>query len=270
MLELKRDWKAIFTDIDGTLLNSAREVSEKTREALRRWAREGVRIVLSSSRSPQGIEPIVSANDLTCCIIAFGGGLVLDEDRTRLHERGMSREEAAEVVDFVEAKLSDVTWNAFTADEWVVRSREDPRVLREERIVKTLAQEGLVRNLPNGRMVDKVLCMCLPERSTEVECTLKHRFPSLSISRSSDILVEVNAAGVSKAVALRAFCEAKDIRVEDTLAFGDNYNDLEMLRAAGLGVAMGNAPDDIRDIAGFVTSDNDHDGIACALRTLMA
>ena len=50
----------------------------------------------------------------------------------------------------------------------------------------------------------------------------------------------------------------------------DNYNDLEMLRAAGLGVAMGNAPDDIRDIAGFVTSDNDHDGIACALRTLMA
>ena len=182
----------------------------------------------------------------------------------------MSREEAAEVVDFVEAKLSDVTWNAFTADEWVVRSREDPRVLREERIVKTLAQEGLVRNLPDGRMVDKVLCMCLPERSAEVECTLKHRFPSLSISRSSDILVEVNAAGVSKAVALRAFCDAKGIRVEDTLAFGDNYNDLEMLRAAGLGVAMGNAPDDIRDIAGFVTSDNDHDGIACALRTLMA
>ena len=270
MLELKRDWKAIFTDIDGTLLNSAREVSAKTREALRRCAREGVRIVLSSSRSPQGIEPIVNANDLTCCIIAFGGGLVLDEDRTRLHERGMSREEAAEVVDFVEAKLSDVTWNAFTADDWVVRSREDPRVLREERIVKTLAQEGLVRNLPDGRMVDKVLCMCLPERSAEVECTLKRRFPSLSISRSSDILVEVNAAGVSKAVALRAFCEAKGIRVEDTLAFGDNYNDLEMLRAAGLGVAMGNAPDDIRDIAGFVTSDNDHDGIACALRTLMA
>ena len=270
MLELKRDWKAIFTDIDGTLLNSAREVSAKTREALRRCAREGVRIVLSSSRSPQGIEPIVNANDLTCCIIAFGGGLVLDEDRTRLHERGMSREEAAEVVDFVEAKLSDVTWNAFTADDWVVRSREDPRVLREERIVKTLAQEGLVRNLPGGRMVDKVLCMCLPERSAEVECSLKRRFPSLSISRSSDILVEVNAAGVSKAVALRAFCEAKGIRVEDTLAFGDNYNDLEMLRAAGLGVAMGNAPDDIRDIAGFVTSDNDHDGIACALRTLMA
>ena len=119
-------------------------------------------------------------------------------------------------------------------------------------------------------MVDKVLCMCLSERSAEVECSLRRRFPSLSISRSSDILVEVNAAGVSKAVALRAFCEAKGIRVEDTLAFGDNYNDLEMLRAAGLGVAMGNAPDDIRDIAGFVTSDNDHDGIACALRTLMA
>ena len=141
---------------------------------------------------------------------------MLDEDRTRLHERGMSREEAAEVADFVEAKLSDVTWNAFTADEWVVRSREDPRVLREERIVKTLAQEGLVRNLPDGRMVDKVLCMCLPERSAEVECTLKHRFPSLSISRSSDILVEVNAAGVSKAIALRAFCDAKGIRARFT------------------------------------------------------
>ena len=69
MLEIKRDWKAIFTDIDGTLLNSAREVSAKTREALRRCAREGVRIVLSSSRSPQGIEPIVSANDLVYCSV---------------------------------------------------------------------------------------------------------------------------------------------------------------------------------------------------------
>lgn len=76
--------------------------------------------------------------------------------------------------------------------------------------------------------------------------------------------------GVSKADALRALCAHWGIGTEDTLALGDGDNDLEMLRAAGLGVAMGNASAEVRRAAGFVTEDNDHDGAAHALQALMA
>lgn len=270
MVRPDHDWKAVFTDIDGTLLDSSRDVTTATRETLGRCVREGVRVVLSSSRSPQGIEPIASMLGFDCSVIAFGGALILDEDRTMLYERGMGRREAAEVVGFVESELGDVTWNVFTADRWIVRSREDPRVVREEGIVRTLSQEGSVHDVADDEPVDKVLCMCPQGRAGEVAGILGERFPRLSITRSSDILVEVNAAGVSKATALRVYCEAVGLPVDHTIAFGDSYNDLEMLEAAGMGVAMGNAPDDIRAVADLVTEDNDHDGIAHALRTLMA
>jgi hydroxymethylpyrimidine pyrophosphatase-like HAD family hydrolase len=75
--------------------------------------------------------------------------------------------------------------------------------------------------------------------------------------------------GTNKGVAVRELCEARGIDVVDTIAFGDNYNDLRMLEAAGFSVVMGNAPEDIRRDAGMVTNDNDHDGVAHALHKLI-
>ena len=89
--------------------------------------------------------------------------------------------------------------------------------------------------------------------------------PSMETCFSSSFYYEVNAAGVSKGAALAAFCAARGISLEDTVAFGDNENDLTMIRTAGLGVAMGNAVDMLKQAADVVTTSNDDHGIARVL-----
>ena len=132
------------------------------------------------------------------------------------------------------------------------------------------AQEGTTAELADDACVGKVLLMCEAGQSQPLARQLSTAFPQLSICTSSPTLVEVNAMGVSKADALRALCAHWGIGTEDTLALGDGDNDLEMLKTAGLGVAMGNASAEVRRAAGFVTEDNDHDGAAHALQALMA
>lgn len=265
----ERAWRAVFSDIDGTLIGSDKRMSPATAEALRACAERGVFVTLSSSRSPQGIEPLVRDNDLRCCISAFGGGLLLDEGRRVLARHGFSPQTACDVVGFLECGGYDVTWNVYTADEWIVRDVADPRVRREEDLVRTTARDGRPQDLGPGDVVCKLLLMSEPEDSPDIERDLRAAFPQLAVTRSSDILVEVNARGVNKGVAVRELCEARGIDVADTIAFGDNYNDLRMLEAAGLSVVMGNAPADIRRDAGMVTDDNDHDGVAHALHALI-
>ncbi|MCI6537160.1 HAD family hydrolase [uncultured Eubacterium sp.] len=85
---------------------------------------------------------------------------------------------------------------------------------------------------------------------------------------SAPHLLEITAGGINKAQALTHFCKLKQIAPEHALAFGDNYNDVEMLETAGCGVLMGNAPADLKRKGFPITADNDHDGIAVFLNQL--
>lgn len=129
--------------------------------------------------------------------------------------------------------------------------------------------EGTVALLPEDAVVNKILCMCNPACILQIEKDLKKAFPILSIVKSSNYLLEIMPAGMNKAKGIRKFCELFSIATEDSVAFGDNYNDLEMLYAAGCGILMGNAPVAILEtFPGKVTLDNNHDGIPVALKDL--
>ena len=270
MFERSHRWKAVFSDIDGTLLCSDHTMSQTTRETLEACIRAGIHVTLASSRSPQGIETVRGSCGLRTAVIAFGGALAFDEQGDKVLERGLSVAQATAVVSYLEQSHLDASWNVFTPARWIVASRRDPRIAHEEEVVKVTAQEGTTAELADDACVGKVLLMCEAGQSQPLARQLSTAFPQLSVCTSSPILVEVNAMGVSKADALRALCAHWGIGTEDTLALGDGDNDLEMLRAAGLGVAMGNASAEVRRAAGSVTEDNDHDGAAHALQALMA
>lgn len=258
-------YRAIFSDIDGTLLNSEHIVTEKTAEAIRENIGRGVLFALTSARSPAAIRPIMQKNDFKCCMIACNGALILDEEGRLCYERGLSVRETGDIVAFVEAFWPGVTWNLYTAEEWIVKSRTAPAIVREEGIVGVRAREGSVRTLDETAKIAKVLCMCSPAIIEAVERTMRQRFPKYTVARSSDRLLEITQAGVNKAQAIKLLCGARNIPMEQTLAFGDGYNDLGMLKAAGQGIAMGNAPAAVRAEADAVTLDNDRDGIAVFL-----
>lgn len=260
--------QAVFSDIDGTLLTSEHVVSPLTSSAIHTLTDQGVLFTISSARSPSGIRPIIKKNDFHCCTIAFSGALILDEDQNILYEKGITISDASKIIDVIEKKCPHVTWNVFTPKDWIVKDRTDPHVIHEETVVETISMEGSLHSLSDTVKVNKILCMCDPEYMSPSETLLLKHFPELSIARSSDSLLEIMAGGVNKAEAVKYLCDLRKIPLTSTIAFGDNYNDLEMLDVVGCGVLMGNAPSELQKHFSFVTKSNDQDGIFQAFKEL--
>ena len=256
-------YSIVFSDIDGTLLNSGHVVTPKTKESIHSVMDKGMSFAVVSARSPSGIYPILRKNDFRCPVIAYSGALILDKDGSVLYEKGMPCERAGEVISYIEEQEMPMAWCVYSYDDWMVKDRSDQRVGNEERIVEACAREGTVDSLSEkGDPVHKILCICDEGEILGIEERLRANFGDLNIVKSSDILLEIMHKDVNKATAVKLLCEYLGCDIGDSIAFGDNYNDVEMLEAAGMGVVMGNAPADIRDRFETVTSDNDNDGIA--------
>lgn len=259
------DYQVIFSDIDGTLLNVDHRMTPLTVEALKAWTDSGRLLLLCTSRPPMGVQPIIDRYHLDCGMIALGGALILNHEGKLIYENGMSAEVAKEVVSYIEEKNLDVTWNIYTASRWIVKDDQDSRVITEENIVEAKSEMNTLDSLGIDEQVGKILCMCTPETILETERVLKERFPELSIAKSSKMLLEINPAGVTKAVAVEKYCEIRGIDIKKTIGFGDNYNDLPMLNVVGLPILMGNAPEEIKKMFSHQTDDFNHDGIGKAL-----
>lgn len=254
----------VFSDVDGTLLNTQNKITPGTQSAIKDLTARGIPFVIVSARSPSGIYPILEEYGFVCPIIAYSGALILDEERRVLFHKGMDKSVAREIVRFIEDSGLDVTWNVYSLDRWIVKDKSDPRIVTEERIVKAQAVQGSVEQAAEEG-VSKILCICDPAGILELEARLKSVFSRQSIVRSADHLLEIMEGGVTKAMAVERFCGMRHISPADAVAFGDNYNDVLMLEAVGHGFLMGNAPAGLRERIHLHTDDNDHDGISHAL-----
>ena len=265
--------RAVFSDVDGTLLNSGHRVTPRTAEWIRKLGEMDIPFVIVSARSPSGIYPIMKRNGFRSALIAYSGALIMDEDRNVLYNRQIPRDLAAGIERFFNEKKRsdksfDMSWCIYSADDWISPDRSDPRIMREEQIVEAQSREGTVEDLAPGAGVNKFLCICAPGTILEIEKEVKKNFPEVEAVKSSDILLEIMAKGISKADALERYCAHLGITPQETIAFGDNYNDVGMLEAAGISCVMGNAPEEILRRFPLHTADNDHDGIAEALEQL--
>lgn len=258
-------YQIIFSDADGTLLDSNHRVLPRTREMLQVLK---IPFVIVSGRYPCGIYSIMRKNGLKGPIISCGGALILDEQRRLLYQRGMTKAQTIMVTAEIDAMPFDATWNIFSLEEWLVRDPSHRRIRHEEELLGTISRAGSAADLAEDQQTHKVLCMCEPEETALVERYLQERLPQLTVVRSSPILVEIMQKGVNKALAVERLCSVLDVSPENAIAFGDNYNDLEMLQAVGHPIVMGNAPGEIRAMFSDITADNDHDGIVAALKRL--
>lgn len=263
-----QNYKIVFSDVDGTLLNSEHRVTELTCDAIMKLKDNKIPFVIISARSPSGIYPILLENGFNCPIISYSGGLILDENRNILFNKGMSVLSANEIITYIEEENFDTSWCVYSLDEWIVKDKNDSRIIREESIVKASSKQGNVLSLQKDSKINKILCICNPEHIIDIENNLKSRFPEYSIVKSSDILLEIMEREVTKAFAVKTLCSLLKIDISEAIAFGDNFNDYDMLETVGCGFVMGNAPEIIKEELGNVTLDNDHDGIAVALKKI--
>ena len=260
--------RIVFSDVDGTLLTPDHRLLPGTLRSILALQSRGIPFVIISARSPSGIFPILEEYGFRCPMICYSGALILDEERRLLASRGFSRALAGELVTYIENQGLPCAWNVYSGDTWIVRDRSDPRVAREEAIVRTCAREGDLNLLTENAVVGKILCMCDPGTIEGVERRLKAAFPTLSIVPSSDILLEIMEEGISKATGVKGLCELWDIPLEDAVAFGDHYNDVEMLQCVGTPFLMGNAPQPLLERFPNHTDPNHREGILHALEGL--
>lgn len=259
--------KIVFSDIDGTLLTNDREILPSTLKAINSLKKQDIPFIIISARSPSGIYPILDKHHLSCPIVSYSGALFLDENKKVIFHEGMNKIVAKDVIEFIEKERFDCSWNIFSFDNWVVKDRNDPRIVREENAVKAKSIEGSISDIKEDE-IHKILCICNINKTEEIENKLQKMFPFLSIVKSSPILLEIMGAGITKASAIHKVCELLNTDISNAIAFGDNYNDKEMLMEVGKGFLMGNAPTKLKEEIKLHTLDNEHDGIYQALKGL--
>ena len=256
-------YRIVFSDIDGTFLNSRHEVMPETEQAVKRLLQRQIPFVLVSARMPEAITPITGKIGIKIPMISYSGALVLTREGETLYSHTMPQEPAVRILEEIGQRWPGSVVNYYAGHQWVVRDPQDPAVQREERITGAVSAQADFRELMDrGILPHKLLCMSEPSVNEEMEHELSRAFPELNVVRSSDILLEIMDKGITKSRGIAVLLGHFGLTAQQALAFGDNYNDVDMLQYAGTGVAMGNAPEEIKAIADAVTDTNDHEGIA--------
>lgn len=266
--------RIILLDLDGTLLTREKQLSGANRAALERAADMGIWIVPSTGRFYEGIPAVVRELPFVRYAVTINGAQVYDAAEKRVLHRAEIPPEAAERV-FDRLDTLPVTYDCFL-DGWgymdaenyarIDRFIEDPRV---NRMVKELRRpvehfREFIRR--ENRPLQKIQMFFRDmDRRREALESLAREFPDMAVTSSISNNIEINDRAATKGEALRFLCRYLGLEIRDTMAFGDGSNDMSMIQAAGIGVAMANADPDLKAAADFVTDTNDADGVAKAI-----
>ncbi|OOF48605.1 Cof-type HAD-IIB family hydrolase [Rodentibacter trehalosifermentans] len=257
-------YKAVFSDFDGTLLTSDHRISPRTLAAIERITRKGIPFVPISARSPLGILPYAKQIEDYSVIVAFSGALILDRNLTALYSVKITSEDIQKINDVL-AAYPKLGVNYYTNDDCVARDVKNKWVVFEKSVTKIQIDPYDEKAVYSPH---KIQIIGDADEIIEVEKRLKTAFPHLSIFRSHQNFLEVMDKSATKGNAARFLEDYFHVKMEETIAFGDNFNDLDMLENVGLGVAMGNAPEEIKQAAKRVTTTNNEDGLALILEEI--
>lgn len=258
----------VFSDVDGTLLNDHHEITFLTRKAILELESKKIPFVIVSARSPSGIFSILKKYNIKGTIIAYSGALIIDSKLDIIYTQSMNVNYAVNIIKYLEKEHFDLSWCVYSFDQWLVKNCNDSRIQNEENIVKVKSQQTTIDQLSQLTAIHKILCICNPEKTLSIKEKIQSHFNNCTITQSSNNLIEIMDQNVNKGTAIKKLCELWQIPLDNTIAFGDQYNDLEMLRIVKYGYAMENAPKNIQNQVKRVTLDNNHDGIYHALLKL--
>lgn len=266
--------KAICTDIDGTLLNGDRVLSQRLLQAIARLPKD-FPIILASSRMPDAMRHLQhDMGRIGEPLICYNGGFVIhDEQKQILDDVSIPLDYCEALVKI--AKGTQVHVSLYQGEDWF-EPLYDSWAEREEkntRVKPTIQPSDQVLSLwkSGEKGAHKVMCMGPPEEIEFFFCNAEQQMGTdLHLYRSKDTYIEIAPKSISKASALALLLEKKyGFGMESVMAFGDNYNDLEMLEAVGMGVAVGNAREEVKAIADRLTLSNKEDGVAVMIEEIL-
>jgi len=266
--------KVIALDLDGTLLNKKKEISLSNQERIQKLREQGVKVVLASGRSATAMRYYYNQLGLDEPMVCCNGGFVVDPITEKvIASRPIKREDletAAELLRQEDAYYLVYTattlWMSsiqFSMDQWVFRNRK----LAPEDQVDIKIREDL-ESLFDEEPIYKLFVFCVNEEEKQDRIQLLRKLPGLEVSDSLPGAIDLMRKGVTKADGLKDIADYYGISMNEIAFMGDHNNDVEALKQAGLGVAMGNATEAARNAADWLTDDHDEDGVKTALDRL--
>ena len=254
--------KIVLSDIDGTFLKDDKNFTDLHAKAIKSVVERGLQFVFVSARMPEAIYPLTDAIGMAHTpVISYGGGLVLTEREEVIFDKKMPAEDSARILAEMKRTWQDITINYYTGRRWFVEE-VDRRVQFEMDITSATAELAKFDSLLSENIFpNKILIMCEPPTCEEMERVLGKKFPALNVVRSAPYLLEIMDRSVSKATGIEVLLKHYGFTVDEAIAFGDNYNDTEMLELIPQSVVMANAPAPVKKLAAAVTDSNEDSGI---------
>lgn len=261
-------FRAIALDLDGTLTNHDKVVTPRTRQALLQAESKGAIIILASGRPTYGIVPVAECLELEKrggYILSYNGGNIVN---AKTGEKLFSQflPDAVIPILYKYAKEKNHALLGYAGNEIITEMPDDQYVKEESRINKMNIRK--VDNLLDALEPHptKLLMTGDPTDMIKAEEELVEILgEKMDIFRSAPFFLELVPKGIDKAQSLLRLLAKINLTPADLMAFGDGYNDLSMLKLAGVGVAMANAAPEVRADADYVTLSNEEDGVAEAL-----
>ena len=268
------NFKAFCSDIDGTLLNSIRDLSPRIKSIIGQFPIQ-TPVILASSRMPDAMRHLV--RDLgrsSQPLISYNGGFVLSSTGEVLEDVSIPIDLVAKILKIT--KGTDIHVSLYQGENWY-EGKDDYWSQREVKHTKVnytwMRAEDVLDLWSKGNSgAHKVMCM---GDSNEIawlfgELHFEHA-RDLHLYRSSESYLEIAPRSISKATGLRKILAHEyDFGIESVIAFGDNYNDIDLLQSVGWGVAVGNARAEVKAVAKEVTLHHKEDGVAATLERILS
>ena len=260
--------RLLFLDLDGTLLNDAKEITQGNREALERTLQRGHGVIITTGR------PLKSAlaqarrlglDQPGCYTIAYNGAMVYDWGKQgNVFTRALDIPSVIRVFE----KANEIGEHIQTYDSFdvLVEPRGDDEALR--RYCKMVSMtHRVIGDVHTDLQEDPVKCLEINYEKKDgllkMQDWIRANMEGMDCFFSCEQFLEVVPKGMNKGEAVKMLCKLLGVEIEDAVACGDAANDLAMLKAAGIGVAMINGSDEVKAVADYITTrDNNHDGVA--------
>lgn len=282
--------RCIATDMDGTLLTATQQITPENREAILKALENGVEVVVATGRSYQEAKFVLEEAGIRLPMICVNGAEVRSKAGEVVSSNPLNKEQARQAAlrlvengVYFEVYTNEGT---FTEDEDKaisiivdIFSTANPEVPIEQIVdaAEERVHEGLVRTIEHYDKlfeqdqyeIYKLLAFSLDPDKLETANVALKEIEGLAISSSGSENIEITSLDAQKGVALEKFVTSRGISLEETMALGDNYNDVSMLQKVGKPVAMGNAVDEIKTLCGEVTLTNEESGVGKAIMAVL-
>ncbi len=258
-------YRIIFIDIDGTLRNDKKEITERTKKAICEAKKKGIYIVICSGRPGKYVEEVSKASSASNYVIACNGGEIYDyEKKKTIYVNPLKAEEVMTL--WYLAEKYDTQLIMISNGKRIVRKQtnDGTDIILEEPIENFVSHNPVTQCVFSSLKLEKI-----QQIKEEIDMVKDMEIVNLSgclvndnLPKEKPFFLDITCRGTSKGNAIKKLCEYLKIDLKDSVALGDSYNDLSMFEVVGHSVAMGNVPEDIKKMVDEVTDTNNKDGVA--------